>query len=104
MFLNLFLIFFIFILPNCFFILFFIILTSFTKNKNLNISVLLQYMFNFQYAGKANIFITYQYNKFVLVHQGIHIIQDIFTFSPNYVASLIILVIIASRIDFDALF
>lgn len=56
------------------------------KNKNIETGILLQRMFSFTYAGKAEVFIYKQYDKFVLVHQGVHLVQDIYTFSPNYIA------------------
>ena len=64
------------------------------KNRNMSLDMLLMTMFNFQYAGKANIYIHTRYNKFELVHQGVHIVEDIFLFSPNYV----------KRYKFDSLY
>lgn len=54
------------------------------KNKNQKINILLMQLFDFTYAGKAHIFITKQYDNFVVVAQGVHFVEDIFTFSPNY--------------------
>lgn len=64
------------------------------KNKNVELGILLQRMFSFSYAGKAEVFIYKQYDKFVLVQQGVHLVEDIYTFSPNYIA----------RFKFDSLY
>lgn len=64
------------------------------KNKNQSLDMLLQQMFNFQYAGKVNIFIHTRYDKFELVHDGVHIVEDVFVFSPHYV----------KRFKFDSLY
>lgn len=63
-------------------------------NKNMKTDLLLQYCFNFQYAGKCTVFIHTRRDKFELVHQGVHLVQDIFTFSPNFTA----------RFEFDTLY
>lgn len=54
------------------------------KNKNQKLDLLLQQMFSFQYAGKANIFIHTRYDKFELVISGVHIVEDIYCFAPHY--------------------
>ena len=54
------------------------------KNKNQKIQLLLMQMFDFTYAGKAHIYITKHYDKYTVIAQGIHIVEDIYTFSPNY--------------------
>ena len=41
-------------------------------------------MFNFDYAGKANIFIHYTKPYYIVTASGIHFVDDIYTFSPNY--------------------
>ena len=58
--------------------------TKCLKNKNLSLDMILQSMFNFTYAGKCQIFIKTSYDKFQVVHQGIHIVEDIFLFTPNF--------------------
>lgn len=55
------------------------------KNRNQKLDILLQQMFNFQYAGKANIFIHTRYDNFELVIQGVHIVENIYCFAPNFV-------------------
>lgn len=64
------------------------------KNKNMKLDLLLMQMFNFRYAGKCNIFIHTRRDKFELVHDGVHIVEDLFTFSPNYLV----------RFKFDSLY
>ena len=46
--------------------------------------LLLYKMFNFDYAGKASIFITYNNKKYCVVASGIHFVEDIYVFSPHY--------------------
>lgn len=55
------------------------------KNKNMTMDHLLMRMFNFDYAGKCSVFLHKRGNDFELVHQGVHLVDDIFTFSPNYI-------------------
>lgn len=57
------------------------------KNRNLDKGILLQSMFHLNYAGKANIFIDYNKitRKYKLVIQGVHIVEDVFCFSENYI-------------------
>lgn len=64
------------------------------KNKNMKLDFLLIEMFSFRYAGKCEVFIHTRKDKYELVHQGIHIVEDIYTFSPNYIA----------RYKFDSLY
>lgn len=40
--------------------------------------------FDFVYAGKAHVFIHTRYDKYELVVTGVHIVEDIYTFAPNY--------------------
>lgn len=54
------------------------------KNHNQKLEILLQKMFSFQYAGKANIFIHTRYDNFELVIQGVHIVENIYCFAPNF--------------------
>ena len=54
------------------------------KNKNLKLDLLLQRMFDFTYAGKANIFIHHKRDKFIVTAVGVHLVDDIYTFSPNF--------------------
>lgn len=54
------------------------------KNRNLKKDLLYQSMFNFTYAGKCEIFIQTRYDKFEVVARGIHFLDDIFVFTPNY--------------------
>lgn len=64
------------------------------KNRNMKLDFLLMEMFSFRYAGKAHVFIHTRKDKFELVHQGVHLVEDIYTFSPNYIA----------RYKFDSLY
>lgn len=41
-------------------------------------------LFNFQYAGKADVFITIKYKKYCVIASGIHIVDDIYVFAPHY--------------------
>lgn len=56
------------------------------KNKNMKLDLFLMSAFTFEYAGKCHVFIHTRRNKFELVHQGVHIVEDIYTFSPNYIS------------------
>lgn len=56
------------------------------KNKNMKMDMFLQSNFNFSYAGKCSIFISKQKNSYYVVHQNVHIVEDIFLFCPNYYA------------------
>lgn len=56
------------------------------KNKNIKTDLLLMQMFDFTYAGKAHVFIHKSRDKYELVHQGVHLVEDIYTFSKNYTA------------------
>lgn len=64
------------------------------KNKNMKMDLLLMRLFDFTYAGKAHIFITKRREKFVVIVQGVHLVEDIFVFAPNYV----------HRFQFDSLY
>lgn len=54
------------------------------KNRNMKKDLLLQYLFDFTYAGKAHVFIHYQNKKYVVTAQGVHLVEDLYVFSPNY--------------------
>lgn len=41
-------------------------------------------MFNLDFAGKASIFITTSRKKYMVVASGVHFVDDIFLFTPNY--------------------
>lgn len=56
------------------------------KRKNMKLDLLLMNMFSFSYAGKCHVFIHTRYDKYELVTDKVHIVEDIFTFSPNYIA------------------
>lgn len=53
------------------------------KNRNVDKGILLMRCFSFDYAGKAQIFITFQRNKYMLVISGVNIVEDIFCFAPH---------------------
>lgn len=53
------------------------------KNRNVDKGILLQRCFSFQYAGKADVFITFQRGKYQLVITGVNIVEDIFCFAPH---------------------
>lgn len=53
-------------------------------NQNLKTDLLLQSLFNFQYAGKCNIFISKSRDKYVVICQGVHFVEDIYLFTPNF--------------------
>ena len=54
------------------------------KNKNVSKDLLIMQCFDFVYAGKAHVFIHIRYDKYELVVTGVHIVEDIYIFSPNY--------------------
>lgn len=58
------------------------------KNKNMKMDLLLMRLFDFTYAGKAHVFITKRCEKYVVIIQGAHLVDDIYVFAPNYVHRL----------------
>lgn len=64
------------------------------KNRNMKLDLLLMEMFSFRYAGKCHVFLHTRKDKIELVFQGVHLVEDIYTFSPNYIA----------RYKFDSLY
>lgn len=54
------------------------------KNKNQKLDLLLMQMFDFTYAGKCHIFLHTRFDKFELVVDGVHIVENIYCFSPHY--------------------
>lgn len=54
------------------------------KNKNMKKDLLLMSMFDFTYAGKAHVFIHYKNKQFIVTAAGVHLVDNIYTFSPNF--------------------
>ena len=53
------------------------------KNKNLKTDLLFMCLFDFTYAGKAHVFITKRREKFEVIIQGAHLVEDIFVSACN---------------------
>ena len=56
------------------------------KKKNMKKEFMLMDLFHFVYVGKADIYLSYnsRKQKFLMIVTGVHIVQDIFCFTPNY--------------------
>ena len=52
--------------------------------KKLSIKQILMSSFNFTYAGQVFVTIVPQRNKFTVCSNGVHILQDIVSFLPDY--------------------
>lgn len=56
------------------------------KNKNMKKSMYLQDCFHLAYAGKADIFISFNdlKKKYELIISGVHIVEDVYAFTSRY--------------------
>lgn len=54
------------------------------KKRNLTKEMAIMDLFHFVYAGKADIYIFFQKGFYYLVIDGVHIVENIYCFTPNH--------------------